>query len=219
VDDPKVQRLPPPLFKAWINCMCIAKQNGGVLPPAVDIAFKLRVSEVHAKDLVNRLRAAELIDERDGQLEMHNWNGRQFNSDGSAERMRRHRMKQKESHSDGGSDDDVTSHVTESDAVTETGHMLRYTEQNRTEQIQTPSPNVTKLSFGKFDNVLLKQSEHESLCVKFGAVKANEHIESLSEYVASKGKKYKSHYATILTWDRMKNPPPPEEPKGYVYHG
>jgi hypothetical protein len=216
VDDPKVQRLPLILFRAWVNCMCIAKKNGGVLPEIEDIAYKLRVTIPRAEAFIRELRQASLIDVlQDGRLEMHNWNTRQFNSDGSAERMRRHRDSIKRRNSDG----DVTSHVTDSDSDDVTVPPLRYTEQNRTEQIQTPSPNVTKLSFGKFGNVLLKQSEHESLFLKFGGVKAEEHIESLSEYIASKGKKYKSHYATILTWDRMKNPPPPEEPKGYVYHG
>ena len=33
VDDPKVQRLDPSLFKALINLWCLTSANGGVLPP------------------------------------------------------------------------------------------------------------------------------------------------------------------------------------------
>ena len=32
VDDPKVQRLSPALFRAWVNVLCLAASNGGVVP-------------------------------------------------------------------------------------------------------------------------------------------------------------------------------------------
>jgi hypothetical protein len=117
VDDPKVQMLPLILFRAWVNCMCLASKNNGVLPEMKAIAYSLRVTEVRAKAITDELKDAELLDESDGVLSPHNWNGRQFNVTGSAERMRRHRLR----HSDGNSD--VTS--------------LRYTETD-TEQRQNP---------------------------------------------------------------------------------
>ena len=54
---------------------------------------------------------------------------------------------------------------------------------------------------GEFKNVKLTQSEFDKLDKKF--VDAIERIETLSVYLKSKGDKYKSHYATILNWDRM----------------
>jgi hypothetical protein len=45
VSDPKVQRLPGEKFKAWINLLCVAGQNDGILPPLADLAFTLRVAE------------------------------------------------------------------------------------------------------------------------------------------------------------------------------
>ena len=56
--------------------------------------------------------------------------------------------------------------------------------------------------YGQFDNVMLADEEYKKLLDKFGQQEANERIERLSEYIAAKGKKYKSHYATILTWER-----------------
>lgn len=55
-----------------------------------------------------------------------------------------------------------------------------------------------KKSYGEFNNVLLTDEEYAKL------EKSNllPYIETLSSYIASKGKKYKSHYATILTWSR-----------------
>ncbi len=62
----------------------------------------------------------------------------------------------------------------------------------------TPS----KKEYGEFKNVFLTDEEYNKLCGKFETVGANERIETLSTGIASKGYKYKSHYAAILAWDR-----------------
>jgi hypothetical protein len=53
------------------------------------------------------------------------------------------------------------------------------------------------------DNVYLTQGEYEKLVAEFGEKPSREKIERLSLYMKSKGAKYKDHYATILTWERM----------------
>ena len=60
--------------------------------------------------------------------------------------------------------------------------------------------------FGAFENVKLSEDEHKKLVEKFGEHDSALKIESLSSYIASKGKRYKSHYATILVWSQ-KDPP------------
>ena len=58
--------------------------------------------------------------------------------------------------------------------------------------------SINKNIYGEFKNVLLAEDEYEK-------IKQNNllpYIEKLSSYIASKGKKYKSHYATILNWAR-----------------
>lgn len=57
------------------------------------------------------------------------------------------------------------------------------------------------------DAVKLTANEYEKLIQQFGQAGANDRIENLSLYIQSKGDKYKSHYATILSWER-KNPQP-----------
>jgi len=52
------------------------------------------------------------------------------------------------------------------------------------------------------DFVLLKQEEHDKLVNQFGIKGTKERILSLNNYIGSKGKKYKSHYHTILSWER-----------------
>lgn len=58
--------------------------------------------------------------------------------------------------------------------------------------------SIDKNIYGEFKNVKLTDEEYEKL------KEANllPYIEKLSSYIASKGKKYKSHYATILNWSR-----------------
>jgi len=53
-----------------------------------------------------------------------------------------------------------------------------------------------------FEVVKLTKEEHDKLVEKFGQNGADERIENLSLYVQSKGDKYRSHYATILNWDK-----------------
>lgn len=91
VNDPKLQRLPGETFKGLINLWCIASANGGALPPIEDVAFTLRMTEGKAQALIDTLRGAGLIDDTENGLQPHNWNGRQFKTDVSTERVKRFR--------------------------------------------------------------------------------------------------------------------------------
>lgn len=76
--------------------------------------------------------------------------------------------------------------------------------------------SIGKDIYGEFKNVRLKKEEFEKLKTKF----PNDYmdrIESLSEYMRSKGKTYKDHYATILSWARKeeRDKPKVQEPKKY----
>lgn len=115
LDDPKVQRLPPPLFKVWVNLLCLAGRHDGALPAIEDIAFALRLDEetaaAHIKELVTR----GLIDDDDG-FSPHNWDNRQFKSDKdetAAERQRKKRDRDRSANVT--RDTSVTSHPPETD--------------------------------------------------------------------------------------------------------
>ncbi|AFS52754.1 hypothetical protein [Leptospirillum ferriphilum] len=90
LDDPKVQSLPGEIFKFWINVLCVASKNDGIIR---DIPFYLRMPGTKVWKLMGDLRKAGLIDEVDGVEMPHNWNGRQYRSDNSTERVRKHREK------------------------------------------------------------------------------------------------------------------------------
>jgi len=63
---------------------------------------------------------------------------------------------------------------------------------------------TNKVNYGEFQKVKLTSDEYEKLVEKLGTVTANELITELDSYIASKGARYKSHYATILAWARRK---------------
>lgn len=63
--------------------------------------------------------------------------------------------------------------------------------------------------------VMMTQGQYDQLAQKFGKTVLNEYVERLNHYIGSKGKRYKSHYHTILSWtlkDKVK-PLKKEEPK------
>lgn len=95
LDDPKVQKLPGEQFKGWVNLLSLAARNEGDLPPVEDIAFALRMSEIEAQELIDYLIEKELVDETEYGLEPHNWNGRQYKSDVSTDRVKRFRKRQR----------------------------------------------------------------------------------------------------------------------------
>lgn len=59
---------------------------------------------------------------------------------------------------------------------------------------------VLKNKYGEFQNVLLTDEEYQ----KIKSENLLDILEQLSGYIASTGKRYKSHYATILNWSRRK---------------
>ena len=60
---------------------------------------------------------------------------------------------------------------------------------------------IQKKRYGELDNVLLADIEHQKLIDKFGKQGTKARIDNLSLYIGSKGDNYKSHYATILSWE------------------
>ena len=70
--------------------------------------------------------------------------------------------------------------------------------------------NKEKVHF--LDFVLLTSEQYSKLVERFGEGAAKEKIERLNNYIGSSGKKYKSHYHTILAWSR--NDPPARETAG-----
>ena len=79
---------------------------------------------------------------------------------------------------------------------------------DRDEEIQMPSsappsPLGKKEPFGAFDNVFLSDIEYNAFREKFPEDYVDR-IDELSIYLATSGKEYKNHYATLLSFARMR---------------
>lgn len=73
-----------------------------------------------------------------------------------------------------------------------------------------PETGRTARVYGRYQNVFLTDEELADLQASFPTV-WNQYIEKLSEYMASTGKRYQSHAATIRRWaseDARKAAPP-----------
>lgn len=95
LNDPKVQRLKAEHFKGWINLLCLAKEQDGILPELPDIAFCLRISETEAQELVSTLQRNGLLDKSGERFTPHNWESRQYVTDVSTDRVRRFRERRR----------------------------------------------------------------------------------------------------------------------------
>jgi hypothetical protein len=131
IDDPKVQRLSPHLFKTWVNLLCLAGQGGGILPSIDDIAFRLRLSAQDAECHVSDLVLAGLIDITASKaLTPHNWTTRQRHADVSTSRVRKFRARNGVKHDE---------------TVSETVQIR--SDQNRSEQIRSESDQIDPENF------------------------------------------------------------------------
>ena len=63
------------------------------------------------------------------------------------------------------------------------------------------------------DFVFLSDDEHKKLLLRDGDKNINKLIDSLNRYIGSSGKKYKSHYYTLLNFAKRDNIPEINKPK------
>lgn len=124
LNDPKVQGLSPAMFKGWVNLLCIAANNEGWIPKhPLPVGFQLRIPTAKASNLLRTLVDAGLLEDNEtGDLQPHNWNGRQFKSDDVTKRTRESMRRSRQGN--------VNVHVTAPDTDTDTEEKQR---QNRGE--------------------------------------------------------------------------------------
>ena len=105
--------------------------------------------------------------------------------------------------------------TTANNQVTQNQHSANtdpYIKKSRSQEIKNIkekniSIEILKKKFGEFENVMLTGEEHEKLVDSLGDIGAKEYIERLSSYLAQSGRRYRSHYATLLNWWRKDGKP------------
>lgn len=78
--------------------------------------------------------------------------------------------------------------------------------------VPTKPPKVVRHKYGLYEQVLLTDEDYEKLKAEFPH-DYSERISRLDEYIASTGKKYKNHLATIRSWARKDKPQSRPAPK------
>jgi hypothetical protein len=91
INDPKVLSLPDAMRWSWVAVLCVASKNDGKLPEVQHLALMLRVSKQRAAAILNTLQDAGLVDRSETGFVPHNWDGRQYKSDVSTDRVKRFR--------------------------------------------------------------------------------------------------------------------------------
>lgn len=132
MNDPKLLRLSDAMFRAWVTLLCIASKHEGKLPPTCDVALMLRTKPTTIAMWVTELTAAGLLDNVDGCYAPHNWEGRQYKSDSSNERVKRHRETKR----------NVTCNVT--DTVTVTPPEQKQTTEQKQSRADAPAAVISQ---------------------------------------------------------------------------
>lgn len=78
------------------------------------------------------------------------------------------------------------------------------------DSIEKENNKPVRHKFGEYKNVLLSDEDVEKLKTEFPTDWVAR-IENLSSYIASTGKKYKNHLATIRNWARKEEPAKPKK--------
>jgi hypothetical protein len=93
LDDPKVQKLPPELFRAWVNALALCSRNDGRLPSVSDCAFAFRETEASVSSAFHTFTELGLFVTVDETFQPKNWKKRQYKSDTSTGRVRAYRKR------------------------------------------------------------------------------------------------------------------------------
>ncbi|AXT46378.1 hypothetical protein [Chromobacterium rhizoryzae] len=115
--DPKIQMMNESMQRRFIMLLCMRCSNGDVTLQDCEVAFQLRITDEEWSETKSVFIAKGFIDECNNIL---HWNKRQYVSDSSAERVRKHR-ESKRSTSKRGCNVTVTPPDTDTDTEVTTG--------------------------------------------------------------------------------------------------
>lgn len=196
----------------WFKLLCLAgkQNNSGVFLMGDKIAYTdkmlatiFRRKETTVQLALQTFEQFGMIELIDGVITIPNWEKHQ-NIDRMEQikeqtrlRVAKHREKQKVLSCNVTSNATVTK-CNATDKIREDKNRLE--EDNNILSVSNETKKPAKHKYGEYKNVLLTDEELEKLKTEYSDFE--ERIERLSSYVASTGKKYKSHYATIRNWAR-----------------
>lgn len=204
------------LLLIWVKLLCLAGNvnDGGYIYLTKEIPYTDEMLATQFNKPITTIRLALKTFEQFGMIEVINniiflssWEKYQ-NTDKLAEiraqtraRVAKHREKQKLLEAgQGNNESNVTCNVT----VTQ-GNATDIEEDKDIDKRKNISKKPARHKYGDYSNVLLSDDDLAKLKAEFPADWENR-IQRLSEYMASSGKSYKNHLATIRNWARRDKP-------------
>lgn len=203
LSDPKMLSLDANYRSCWITLLCYASQNDGNIRYLNEDQLKYQSGVTNdfitsGISVLERFVEMEMILITEKGIFIKNWKKRQESYLTGYERNKKYREKQKLKK------DKVTNGDTNGDTkVTLEENRI---EKNRVEESRKSARRESpiKESFGELKSVKLTTEEHSKLLESFGEKNLNMLIFELDTYIQSSGKKYLSHYATLLNWAKRK---------------
>ena len=205
------------IIVVWFKLLCLAgkQNNSGVFIMSNKIAYTdkmlatiFRMKETTVQLALRTFEEFGMVEIVDGVITIPNW-GKHQNLDQLESKkeymrnyMQEYREKQKLLTSKPNCKTNSKANVSQADKERDKeGDKEREKEDNIS---PSASKKPVKHKHGEYANVLLTDDELEKLKAEYPDWQ--ERIERLSSYVASTGKSYKSHYATIRNWARKDKP-------------
>ena len=209
------------IIVVWFKLLCLAgkQNNSGVFMmgqmPYTDkmLATIFRMKESTVTMALQTFEQFGMVEIIDGVITIPNW-GKHQNLDQMENRkefmrnyMREYREKQKALTCKPNSKPNSKPNVRQADKEEDKEREIE--EDNNillsdSDEPEPPAPvkksKSVKHKYGEYNNVLLTDEELQKLKTEYSDYQ--DRIERLSSYVASTGKAYKSHYATIRNWAR-----------------
>lgn len=201
----------------WFKLLCLAgKQNNSAVFQMGHMPYTDEMFATIFRRPLNTVRLALKTFEQFGMIEVihdtvtiPNWEKHQsldayeMSKEKTRQRVAAHRERQKAL-----VESNVTSNVTGGVTVTACNGIDKNREdKNREEEIrgdvikEAAPPKPKRHKYGYYEQVLLTDQDYQRLTEEFPH-DYSERIARLDEYIASTGKKYKNHLATIRSWAR-----------------
>lgn len=188
LSDPKTLSLSASERSCWLTLLCYGSVNdNGVITFLSEEQLMQQAGICVTSDewdrtigVLEKLKKLGMIENDNEVITLINWKKRQETNLTSYERVKRYREKKQNDNA----------------KIT--------LEENRIDKKRIEEKEDTHSKYGEFKNVLLTSEEYEKLCSVLGVPNADSLIAELSSYLASSGKRYRSHYATLQNWARRK---------------
>jgi hypothetical protein len=181
LNDPKILKLSDKLFRLWVGILCVSSKNGGQLPALDDLSLMVRIKPEKLEPMLKELEISGLLD-NDGEVtKPHNWDGRQYKSDVSTERVKRFRNG-KRNVAETPPDTEQNRTETEEDTASAVPTVIMVGEPLEIEKPVPPPSKVPKRTSGEyaFESGVIRLNESDFKCWELAFVNLDLRSELLS---------------------------------------